>query len=46
MLLAVRGEMEPSIIVTEIKSIIIFNGTNIDNSGANKKKVLMIIIAP
>ena len=30
--------MEPSIIVTAIKSIMIFDGTNIDNSGANKKK--------
>ena len=38
--------MEPSImIVTAIKSIIILDGININNSGANKK-VLMIIIAP
>ena len=38
LLLAVRGEMESSIIVTAIKSMIIFDGTNIDSSGAHKKK--------
>ena len=30
--------MELSIIATAIKSIIIFDGTNIDSSGAHKKK--------
>ena len=31
--------MESSIIVTAIKSIIIFDGTNIDSSGAHKKSI-------
>ena len=39
MLLTLKGEMESSIIVTVITSIIIFDGTNINDSGANNKNI-------
>ena len=39
MLLALKGEMESSIIVTVITSITIFDGTNINDSGANNKNI-------
>ena len=38
MLLTLKGEMESSIIVTVITSII-FDGTNINDSGANNKNI-------
>ena len=39
MLLTLKGEMESSIIVTVITSITIFDGTNINDSGANNKNI-------
>ena len=39
MLLTLKGEMESSVIVTVITSITIFDGTNINDSGANNKNI-------
>ena len=39
MLLTLKGEMESSIIITVITSITIFDGTKINDSGANNKNI-------